>query len=420
MPSPAQVSSYKLIRSLWPQTSIYDELFKSSPTLGLFKKDTNFVEQIRYIGVGYAAPQGIGPDFPTAKQFKSPSKATEFQISTVPYYGAFSINGDLLRKAKYGGNKALIVDPMKRDSKNLMLQVKNDISTYIHGNGGGALGRLTAGTVVTTNTGTLQLGADRRRIEPGTVLWSSPNDGTSGVANTGYVSVASLSGTDTAPTFTVDQASLQAGIGAVAGSDYLFRAGVYGNIIDGLDSWNPDWSGGNASTFRAVNRSLYNERLAGYLLDGTKMSPRQRILRAARIVADAGGTANTYLCSTRSWENLYNDLAAAGSLRFMKVPAAKIGSISLGVSYDAIEFIGPTGRIEIFADPFMPDNVERCLDRDVYTIGSVGELVHWDDDVGPDSPHVEEAADAREVRMVGDMAFYSEAPAYSCRVKVTP
>ena len=48
----------------------------------------------------------------------------EFQLSTVPYYGAFSVAGDLLRKAKYGGNKALIVNPLKRDSKNIMRQVK--------------------------------------------------------------------------------------------------------------------------------------------------------------------------------------------------------------------------------------------------------------------------------------------------------
>lgn len=420
MPSSAAVANYKLIRSLWPQISIYDELFDNSPTLGLFKKDTNFVEQFRYIGVGWAAGQGIGPDFGIAKQFKSPSKAQEFAHSTVPYYGAFSINGDLLRKSKYGGNKALIVDPMKRDSKNLMRQVKNDLSSYIHGNGGGSLGRLTAGTLVaSSNVGTLQLGADKRRIEPFMSLWSSANDGTTGTVNQGYVSVAQMGGTDTAPTLTIDQANFQAGIPGCLASDYLFRAGVFGNVMDGLDAINPLHSG-SPGTYKGVNRNLYADRFAGYVLDGTKFTPRQRMLRAARIVADAGFTADTYLCSTRSWENIYNDLAATGSLRFVKTPAAKIGSISTGVSYDAIEFVGPTGRIEIYADPWMPDNVERCLDRSVYVLGSTGELIHWDDDVGPDSPMVEDGADAREVRLVGDMAFYSEAPAASCRVTVTP
>ena len=189
--------------------------------------------------------------------------------------------------------------------------------------------------------------------------------------------------------------------------------------MDGLDSWGPN-HGGTPGTFRGVNRNLYPDRLAGYLLDGTKLQPRQRILRAARIVADTGATADTYLMSTRNWGEPLQRSQAAGSLRFTKVPAAKVGSISLGVTYEAIEFIGPTGRIEIFADPWMPDDVERCVDRSVFKLGSVGELVHWDDDVGPDSPMVEESADAREIRMVGDVCFYTEAPYASCRVSVTP
>ena len=47
-------------------------------------------------------------------------------------------------------------------------------------------------------------------------------------------------------------------------------------------------------------------------------------------------------------------------------------------------------------------------------------MLHWDDDVGPDTAMVEESADAREVRMVGDVAFYTEAPWASCRVTVNP
>lgn len=418
MGSPATVSGYKLIRDLWPQKSIYDELFEVSPTLGIFGKDTMFVEKIRYIAVGYAAGQGISPDFGTAKANKSPSRAVEFQISTVPYYGAFSIDGPLLRKSKYGGNKALIVDPMVRDSKNLMRQVKNDLSSYIHGNGGGALGRLTAGTTVTSNTGVLRAGADKRRIEPFMKLWAASTDGTSGSVKAGSFEVATVGGTETAPSFTSTEASLDAGIPTIAASDYLFRAGVFGNVIDGMDGWCPNHSG-SPGTKNGVNRNLYADRLAGYVLDGTKMAPRQRVMKAARLVTDAGFKADTYIMSTRNWENLHNELQSAGSLRFSKVPAAPVGKYSVGVTYEAIELIGPGGKLEVFADPWMPDDVERCMQRDVWKLGSTGELIHWDDDVGPDSPMVEESADAREVRLVGDIAFYTEAPAANCRVAVT-
>lgn len=419
MPSAATLAAYKLTRDLWPQKSIYDELFQSSPIIGIFQKDTNFVERTRYIDVGYAAGQGIAPDFPTAKQFKSPSRAVEFAISTVPYYGAFSIDGVLGRKAKFGGNKALIVDPMKRDSRNLMRQVKNDLSSYFHGNGGGSLARFTAGTTVSTATGTLLNTADKRRLEPGMALWLSTADGTSGAVKAGYITIATMGGTLSAPTITTDQASIDAGVPTAAASDYLFRAGVFGNVVDGLESWCPNHSGA-PGTFKGVNRNLYADRLAGYVIDGRKVGPRQRALQAARFVADAGFNPDTYLMSTRNWEALHNELQSAGSLRFSKVPAASVGSYKVGVTYEAISLTGPTGELQIFADPWMPDDVERCMERGMWTIGSTGDLVHWDDDVGPDSPMVEETADAREVRLVGDIAFYTEAPAANCRVQVTP
>lgn len=416
----AQFSTYKLIRDLWPQKSIYEALLDNSPTLGIFKKDTNFGEKIRYIGVGYGAPQGIGGAFGDAKQFKTASKAVEFQVQKGSYYGAFSIEGLLWRTYKLTGNKAIIVDPLARESKNLMRQMKNDLSSYIHGDGIGALGRLTSGSSVASATVTLTASADIRRIEPGMALQTESTGATGGSLNAGYVTVASIGGTETAPTITVDQASWTAGIAASAASDYVYRFGVYDSAVPlkGLDAWNPSHSG-SPGTFLSVNRNLYANRLAGRCLTATTMSPRQRVLRAARMVADVGGNADTYLMSTRQWENLANELQSANMLKFSKVPAAPIGKLAVGVSYEAIEIMGPTGRLEVFADPWMSDSVERCGQRDTCTLASLGDLVHWDDDASPGNPMLEDAADAREVRAVGDMAFYNECPAYWVRVAVS-
>ncbi len=415
----ATFSTYKLIRDLWPQKAIYEALLDNSPTLGIFKKDTNFAEKIRYVGVGYGAPQGVGVAFADATQFKTASKAVEFQVQKASYYGAFSIDGLLWRTYKYGGNKGIIVDPMVRESKNLMRQMKNDLSSYIHGNGVGALGRMTSGSSVASATITLRAGADIRRIEPGMALQTESTGATGGTINAGYVTVASIGGTDTAPTITVDQASWTAGIAASAASDYIYRYGTYDAApLKGLDAWNPSHSGSPGS-FLSVNRNLYANRLAGLVLSATTMTPRQRILRAARMVADAGGQADTYLMSTRQWENLANELQAANLLKFSKVPAAPIGKLAVGVTYEAIEIMGPTGRIEVFADPWMPDDVERCGQRDTCTLASLGDFLHWDDDASPGTPMLEDGADAREVRCVGDMAFYNECPGYWVRVAVS-
>lgn len=416
----ATLSAYKLVRDLWPQKSIYDELFEGSPCLGIFKKDTNFAEKIRYIGVGYSAPQGIGATFAGAKQYKSPSKAVEFQIQTGSYYGSLSIDGVLYRRAKKTGNKALIVDPMSRDSKNLMRQMKNDLSTFLHGDGVGVLARMTSASTPTSSaTVTLRNAADIRKFEPGMYLQTEATGATGGTINPGYVQVQSIGGTESAPTITVEQANWATGIPAVAASDYIYRADTYDSApVKGLNAWLPSHSG-SPGTFLGVNRNLYANKLAGQVLDGTQMSPRQRILRAARMVKDVGGKADTAIMSTRNWEKLHNELQSANMLRFSKVPAAPVGKFNVGVKYDAIEMVGPGGPIEIFADPWCPDDVERVGQRDVFTLASTGELISWIDGATPGSPMMEDGADSFEIRAVGDMAFYCEAPWFWVRIAVT-
>lgn len=415
----ATVSQYKFIKSLWPSKAIVEQIVKQSPALGLIPKDTSFGEKIRYVTVGTGGGQGLGGDFLEAKQNKTPSTGDEFQVQTVPFYGNFSIDGALWRKYELTGNKGLIVDPMARESKNLLQEAKNDLSSFLHGNGGGAIGKITAGSNVTTATITLTKGADRRRIRRGMTLWAASTDGTSGSVRSGYVKVSSVGGTATAPTITVEQASWAAGIPAITAGDYLFRAGTFGNVIDGFDAWCPEHSG-SPSAFLSVTRSNDPDKLAGQCLTATTTSPRQRVMDASRMQADGPGAENPiYLLSTRNWVNLYNELASANSLHMMKAPAASVGGIKIGVDYDAISIVGPSGNIKVIADPFMPDDVERLLDMSVWKLSSTGELLHWDKGASPDAPMLEDSADSREVRLVGDMAVECWNPWANVRVKVT-
>ena len=128
----ALLSTYKLIRNLWPREAIIEQIYKASPLLGMIKKDTNFGEKIRYVTVGTSPPQGLG-SFGQAKANKTASTAEEFQVQLASYYGNFSIGGDIYRRYKYTGNKALLKDPMERDSKGLLKQARNDFSSFIHG-----------------------------------------------------------------------------------------------------------------------------------------------------------------------------------------------------------------------------------------------------------------------------------------------
>src|SRR5690349_2063197 len=145
----ASASTYNLLRNLWPQKSIYDLIYSASPTIGVLPKDTSFYEKVRFIDTGFSAPQGVGPNFTVAKNSKTASQSVEFGITAVSYYGLFSLEGRLMRQAK--SDKAVLVKPLARESKNVMTQWKRDLSRYIHGNGGGALGQMTSGSTPTSS-----------------------------------------------------------------------------------------------------------------------------------------------------------------------------------------------------------------------------------------------------------------------------
>jgi hypothetical protein len=421
----AQMSVYKMIRNLWPREAIVEQIYKGSPLLGMMKKDTNFGEKIRFVSVGTSPPQGIG-NFGQAKANKTPSTAEEFQVSTVPYHGNFSIAGDLFRRAKFTGQKGLLVDPMARDSKGLMRQIKNDLSSFIHGNGGGALGRIASSSTLGDQVITLDTSADRRRIVKGMTLWASTDDGTTGSILPGQVTVASVGGTAAAPTITINEATWSGAITGLTTTSYLFRAGAVGTgaggdgVMDGLDSWCPSHSG-SPGTFKSVNRDNAPDQLAGNVISATTKSPRQRIMEASQVQADTGASDGrlVYVMSTRNWVNLYNELSNANALVMTKAPSAPVGGLKVGVEYDAIKIVGAGGGIEIVADPWAPDNVERLLNLDSWTLASCGDLIHWDDDATPDNPMLEDSADAREIRAVGDIALICNDPWSNVRVAVT-
>ncbi len=415
MGAPARSSDYGLLRTLWPQKSIYEVLLNLSPTIGIIRKDTSFYEPTRKIGAGYSCPQGIGYSFPDAKEAKSASQSVEFSITPKSIYGAFSMEGLLMRRAE--SDKAIIVDPMKRESKNLVHTWMREISRTIHGNSGGALGVVSA---VSTTDVTLTLHGDTRAFEKNMLVQSATTNGTSGSVNTGYVTVSSVQRDRTTPKV-IATANWSTGIPAIAANDYLFRRGGFGAAIHGFDSWNPLWSTSSLpGTLLSANRDLDPERLAGICLDARTLSPRLAALRAARLVHEAGGKPDTYILSTEDFENLANELQSAGLLKYSQVPATSIGKFNFGIKYDAINIMGPAGPIDVLADPDAPVGIGRMLQKDTWVLASMGELVHWINGANPSgNGMLEDASDAVEFRMVGDLNLYCEAPGWNCRVRLS-
>lgn len=418
----AKSPDYKYLREIWDDKDLAQAVLEASPTIGLLPKDESFTEKKRYITVGYGSPQGVGATYTGAKFAKKASPAAEFAIEHKHYHATFSIDGFLFRQAKFGGNKAVLLDPIERESTRIIEQVKRDFSKFIHGNGGGSLGRLTAGTTVSSTTGVLTNLLDGRFFEQGMLCTLSTADGTSGSEKAGYIEVSSVQD-DGSTSQVIFTGAINAGIPTAAASDYVFRYDTFGSVMAGIGGWLPNWSNSSLpGTFKGQDRNLNPRRLAGNVVAATTLSPRQAVLRAARVVSEAGGKPDLFICSTAFWELLANELQAAGSLSFDKAPAEKIGGMNFGISYEGINVMGPRGRIMVVADPDMQSGTAWMLTKSSWVIASMGPLVHWNHlDNGKNDQGggmLEDGADAVEFRLVSDHEVICKNPFVNARVSV--
>lgn len=408
MGTPQTPSNYSLQRSLWPQNKIFEHIVAASPAMMAVPKDKTFFEQYRYINEGLSAGQGLGPDFSTAKANKGPDKAAEFRYETKTYYALFSIDGKLMRRAK--SNQAVIVEPYARRSKLAMAQAKRDLSKFFFGNGGGSFGKISASSNVSTNTITLATTSDVRFFSPGMYLTTSTTDGTTGSIKAGRVKVADVikSGSNKG-NIIVEEASWAAGIPSVAASDFIFREGVFGNVWNGLSAHIP--STAPSTTFLGVDRSTAQEEKAGLRVDATKKTPVNAMFEAAIAVCDMFGEPDLYVLSTTDWDNLRKDLS---NVTIIQVGAQGYGGkVVPGLSYSAIEVMGPKGKIQCLADPDCPVGRSYMLTRETWKLASMGELMTLIAD-----PMMEDSADAWESRFVSDAELICEGHGYNATVQL--
>lgn len=408
MATPETSTTYDaLIREMWPQNDIYDEILQPGGLLALLPKDTTFTEKIRHIVVGYGANQGQGASYTGAKAAQGVEVEAEFQVTDRSYYTFFSIDRKLKKRAKLGGKKALIVDAIERKSRNALLQWRVDMSRFLYGTGVGDIGRISS---VATTTVTLATAMHHRNFDKNLIVdISSDNTGVAGLrSSTGTpltVSRVVRSGTTSQVVFT---GNVSASFPAAAANDYLYKSSNYNSVLIGLGKQLPSADPTAGDSLYSLDRSADPQRLAGVRTDASGLSPREQALLVAKDVNDANGglvAPDTYVIGSDAYYNLQLELQSAGAMLMTKVPAANIGSMSFGIEYDAVQFMGPKGKIKVICDTECPADVGYLLALETWTLASMGPLVDWDR-----KGHPSEDSDDEEWMAAGDTALYCEAP----------
>jgi hypothetical protein len=407
-----------LVRELWPDENLIEEVIEEEPLLGMCTKETDWGYAVVHHPLGWGANQGVGRTAADAKRNKSTASEAEFQIATREMFAFLSLEGKLLRTFEYTKKKALLVDPVKREGEATIDRMRRRFSKTIHGNGVGVIGRIATTSTVNTTTITLSDGNDLKNFEAGKVLQAESTGATGGTLrdNGDEVVVASI-GTEDNPTVTIEGAlAWNVVIAGLAAGDRLYETGTYDNdYFVGLDGFMPLHTG-SPGTFLTCNRNLNPGWLAGRCMTGTNLSVYQRIKKAARISHDAGNKPDIYLLSTRNFEKL--EFEMDNKLIMTKEPAADVGKYKLGVNYQGAVVQGPRGPIKVMPSMWMPDDVERCGELKSIVMGSIGPLVHWDMGNGPSDMRTEDATDNRELRAVSDPALLVKKPGGWIRVAV--
>jgi hypothetical protein len=403
-----------LVREIWPDEALIEEVIEEDPILGMATKETDWGHETRHWPLRWGANQGIGRTAATAKRLKSSYTSEEFQHGTREMFSFLSLEGKLLRTWEYTKKKALLVDPVTIAGELAIDRMRRKFSAAIHGNGVGIIGKIKSTSNVSTNTITLDDFNTLKNFEEDTAIQWEDTGATGGTVSTEEARIYSI-GTEDSPTLTLETAWNVAFPGIAAG-DFLVYTGTYDNdFIYGLDAYLPSHTG-TPGTFLTCDRNRNPGFLAGRCMTGTNLSVYQRIKKAARKLVDAGEKPDTYILSTRNFEKL--EFEFDNKLQLQKMPAADVGKYKMGVTYQGVVVQGPRGPIKVLPSMWMPDTVERCGRLDTLVVGSIGPLVHWDMDNGPKDLRTEDGTDNRELRAVSDPGFLVKRPGAWMRIAV--
>lgn len=69
-----------LVRELWPEEALIEEVIEEEPLLGMAEKDTSWSHEARHWPIRWGANQGIGRTFADAKRLKSSYTSEEFVL----------------------------------------------------------------------------------------------------------------------------------------------------------------------------------------------------------------------------------------------------------------------------------------------------------------------------------------------------
>lgn len=374
-----------VFKNLYPQGPA-EFLAEECPLWGWLPKAKDFYGDVWVLSPNIGGGMG-STKFSVAAAYKRTPIIKKFQITRVSNYEIISVNAEAMLASS--NNKGAFARVLDTNSRQAIANYNKAIGMQCYSNSGGSKGKGNGAYSVAGSVITLNQRLDAVNFEHEEVLEFASTDGTSGSARVGYVSVAKVS--VEAGTITVNETINAAIVGAV-NTDYIFRAGDFGNCITGLRGWLPSIAPTAGDNFFSVDRSIAPEKLGGIRYAGGGAAPDETLINALGELALFGGKPDAIFVHPLKFTEIEMALHA-------KV-FVDVASTVPGIGYKAIQLRGPKGNVALIADQYCPYADFFMLQRNTWTFKSLTESPHFAMDDGKKMSR-ENNSDGVELRVRG-------------------
>jgi hypothetical protein len=396
------VSAYSpVLKTLYPD-GLAAVLYPKNPTFALLPKSDDFEGENMTITCKFGGSTGDAVDFATAQAGKSGSQYTKFTITRSSEYAVGGLTTEVMRASR--SNKGALAKALKTEIDSSLYKLGRAFANGIWGNGGGAIGKISAGSNVGTATITLSDISQIVNFEKGMVLQASVDDGTAAGGLRSAGTTVTVAGVDRDAGTITATGNWTAGIAAVAASDFLFRKGDYAAKVKGIPAWLPD-AAPSATLFFGVDRTQDTVRLGGARWNAAGVPIEEALIEAPHRLAIHGGSPTHGILNNRDFANVVK----ATQSRVFYDEDTDIP----GIGFKSIVIPGPSGDIKLIPDPNCPRNKLYLLQMDTWGIHHLGALPGFIDDDGQGQLMRDSTADSMEYRMVAFWQLACEEPGWN-------
>ncbi len=360
--------------------------------------------------IQFALPGGGSSTFATAMAATNNNSEYEaWEVTRTKHYRKASVDNETIEATADGDVDAF--EPAFDEFDKAIEAEANWLNFRFFRSKGGAAGKL-ANSAVNVTVATLSDRADVWGFRKGDVIKAASTDGTSGALEAGSVTVASVQRQAGTVTMT---GNLNAGIGTITTTMWLFQDGDFGLAPAGLADWVPS-SAPSATAFFGVDRTVEPEYLGGLRVDGTDGRPVHEVVIDMVVAGDEmGADVDMVMCHTSVIGTIAKQLEGKATI----VQAAGYeGQKMAKVGYKAFEITVGDRTVTLMSDRCCPTKRMWALSLDTITFFSAGPAPNFLQRRAGSIIKVAESSDGYEARVGEYCNFVVSVPGHNVNAQL--